>query len=164
MTKTSLINYCLFYVTYTSFQGHKNTKDYRWKLSWSFQEVGLSGQLLLPPDMVDTLRRDILGQFNIYVNEPQASQHCFSFTSHPSMANSSAMMTGHLANSLLHTLADIEKGDGLLGISSLLKYGESIDFKSIKHPVGFVVLFVLQGVFIYLVRHRVWYHGVNRVS
>jgi hypothetical protein len=80
------------------------------------------------------------------------------------MANSTAMMTGHLANSLLHTLADIEKGDGLLGISSLLKSGGSMDFKSINHPVGFVVLFVLQGVFLYLVRHRVRYNSVNRVS
>jgi hypothetical protein len=71
------------------------------------------------------------------------------------MANSSAMFTGHLANSLLHTLADIERGDKLLGISSLLKYGESMDFMSVKHPVGFAVLFVLQGVFVYLVRHRV---------
>jgi hypothetical protein len=80
------------------------------------------------------------------------------------MANSTAMMTGHLANSLLHTLADIERGDELLGISSLLKSGGSMDLKTIKHPVGFAVLFVLQGVFVYLVSHHVQYYGVNRVS
>jgi hypothetical protein len=67
------------------------------------------------------------------------------------MANSTALMTGHLANSFLHALADLEKGDRLLGISSLLKYGESMDLKSIKHPVGFVVLFVIRGLFEYLV-------------
>jgi hypothetical protein len=67
------------------------------------------------------------------------------------MANSSAMMSGHLANSLLHTLADIEKGDGILGLSSLLKSGGSMDLKSIKHPVGFAVLFVLRGLAEYLV-------------
>jgi hypothetical protein len=80
------------------------------------------------------------------------------------MANSSAMMTGHMAHSLLHTLADIEKGDGLLGISSLLKSGGSMDFKSIKHPVGFVMLFVLQGLFVYLVSHYVQYLDLSRAN
>ena len=67
------------------------------------------------------------------------------------MANPPTALTGHLAHDLLHTLSDLDRGNKLLGISSLLKSGDTIEWQSIKHPVGFAVLLLLQGVLIYLV-------------
>lgn len=67
------------------------------------------------------------------------------------MANRPTMLTGHLAHDLLHTLADLDRGDKLLGISSLLNSGDAADQQSIKHPVGFAVLFIFQLVLVYLV-------------
>jgi hypothetical protein len=62
------------------------------------------------------------------------------------------MLTGHLAHNLLHVLADLDRGDKLLGISSLLKSGETIDGQTMKHPVGFAVVFTTLGFLDYLVR------------
>jgi hypothetical protein len=67
------------------------------------------------------------------------------------MADRPAMLTGHLAHDLLHTLADLDRGNKLLGISSLLKSGDVTSQQSIRHPVGLAVLFITQGVLVYLV-------------
>jgi len=68
------------------------------------------------------------------------------------MADRPTMLTGHLAHDLLHTLADLNRGDKLLGISSLLKSGgDTKEWQSIRHPVGFAVLLVAQGILVYLV-------------
>jgi hypothetical protein len=62
------------------------------------------------------------------------------------------MLTGHLAHNLLHVLADLDRGDKLLGISSLLNSGETIDGQSMKHPLGFAGVFITLGFLDYLVR------------
>ncbi|KAH0288288.1 hypothetical protein M436DRAFT_48871 [Aureobasidium namibiae CBS 147.97] len=72
------------------------------------------------------------------------------------MENRPTTLTGHLAHDLLHTLADLNRGDKLLGISSLLKSGGATkEWQSIRHPVGFAVLLVMQGILVYLIRHIV---------
>jgi hypothetical protein len=60
------------------------------------------------------------------------------------------MLTGHLAYSLLHVLADLDRGDELLGIGSLLNSGDAIDGQTMKHPLGFAVLFVMSRIVDYL--------------
>lgn len=66
------------------------------------------------------------------------------------MAETATPITGHLAHDLLHTLADLDRGDKLLGISSLF-HSETIEWQSIKHPVGFAVLYIFLGLLAYLV-------------
>lgn len=60
-------------------------------------------------------------------------------------------MTGHLAHDLLHTLADLDKGDKLLGISSLLRASVSTTETTVKHPKGLVAVILLQWLVVYLV-------------
>jgi hypothetical protein len=72
------------------------------------------------------------------------------------------MLTGHLAHNLLHILADLDRGDKTLGIGSLLKSGETIDGQSLKHPVGFAVVFITSGLLDYLVKDDAKCLGPNR--
>ncbi|KEQ66628.1 uncharacterized protein M437DRAFT_62816 [Aureobasidium melanogenum CBS 110374] len=70
------------------------------------------------------------------------------------MANT-PFITGHLAHDLLHTLADLDKGDKLLGISSLLGTSVSTTETTVKHPKGLVAVILLQWLVVYLVRHLI---------
>ena len=85
----------------------------------------------------------------IYTSEYPNVVSSHNFTSN--MENRPTTLTGHLAHDLLHTLADLDRGDKLLGISSLLKSGDTKEWQSIRHPVGFAVLLVAQGILVYLV-------------
>jgi hypothetical protein len=68
------------------------------------------------------------------------------------MANQPTLLTGHLTHNLLHTLADLDSQDKLLGITSLLKASNSTTAGgSIKHPIGLVLFVVSQLSLIYLV-------------
>jgi hypothetical protein len=68
------------------------------------------------------------------------------------MANQPTLLTGHLAHNLLHTLADLDSQEKLLGITSLLKASSSTTTEgSIKHPLGLVLFLVFQLSLIYLV-------------
>jgi hypothetical protein len=80
------------------------------------------------------------------------------------MAGSPAILTGHLAHNLLHVLADLDRGDKLLGISSLLKSGETIDGQTMNHPVGFAVVFitlVLLDYLVYMLQKTFWSERVK---
>lgn len=62
------------------------------------------------------------------------------------------MLTGHLAHGLLHTLADLDSEQKVLGITALLKSSKTKAVEEhIKHPVGLAVVLVSQWVLIYLV-------------
>lgn len=66
------------------------------------------------------------------------------------MANT-PFITGHLAHDLLHTLADLDKGDKPLGISSLLRASVSTTETTVKYPKGLVAVVLLQWLVLYLV-------------
>lgn len=62
------------------------------------------------------------------------------------------MLTGHLAHSLLHTLADLDGEQKLLGISALLKTTKTTAIEShIKHPLGLAAVLLSQCALTYLV-------------
>ncbi|KAI5247698.1 hypothetical protein E4T43_01797 [Aureobasidium subglaciale] len=69
------------------------------------------------------------------------------------MATPPPPLAGHLANNLLHTLADLNSSDNLLGISALLKSTLHTEKRALGDFIGLAIVILLQALLISLIRH-----------
>ncbi|KAI5253129.1 hypothetical protein E4T42_03040 [Aureobasidium subglaciale] len=69
------------------------------------------------------------------------------------MATPPPPLAGHLAHKLLHTLADLNSSDNLLGISALLNSTIHTEKRALSDFIGLIIVILLQALLMSLIRH-----------